>query len=121
MSNEVIQLMEATKQQGLMLSERWSGMPGDAIRGYGGSKKVDFLTGIEESEINKRAMMSQLYENTFNWLRGLDESTRTLQVGSFEKFVFPILRAVYANLVAADLVTVQPLDAPTGLVFKQAA
>jgi len=38
-----------------------------------------------------------------------------------EKFVFPIIRAVFANLIAAELVTTQALTAPTGLVFKKAA
>jgi len=40
-----------------------------------------------------------------------------VNVGPFEKFVFPILRAMMANLVANELVTVSPLEAPTGLVF----
>jgi len=41
----------------------------------------------------------------------------TLQVGNFDKFAFPILTIVSENLVAQDLVSVQPLDGPSGLVF----
>ena len=115
MKNESKMMLEAQQAKGMFLAERWCQFPGKAIRGYEKSDKVDFLGGIKEE--NQRAIMAQMYENTYKWLNQLDESTRTLQVGSFEKFVFPVLRAVMANLVAADLVTVSPLDAPTGLVF----
>jgi len=113
--NESKQLLETQMAKGIVLAERWSKFPGKHIRGFEKSQEVNFLDGVEEDY--ERSVMAQLYENTYKWLNGLDESTRTLQVGSFEKFVFPILRAVMANLVAADLVTVSPLDAPTGLVF----
>lgn len=112
---EAKQMLEEQMARGMLLAEKWSKLPGKRIRGFESSEKVDFMEGIDDE--HERAVMAQLYENTYKWLKGLDESTRTLQVGSFEKFVFPILRAVMANLVAADLVTVSPLDAPTGLVF----
>jgi len=108
-------MLEAMASKGSLLAEKWSKLPGANIRGYGDYKQVDFLRGIQNE--SKRAMMAQLYENTLNWLNGLDESTRTLQVGSFEKLVFPIIRAFLANLVASELVTVYPMDAPTGLIF----
>jgi len=113
--SDVKQMLESQMAKGSVLSERWSKFPGDKIRGFGKSAQVDFMEGITDDY--DRAIMAQLYENTYQWLAQLEESTRTLQVGSFEKFVFPVLRAVMANLVAADLVTVSPLDAPTGLVF----
>lgn len=109
------QLTERQKLQGRELAESWSRMDGRSIRGYEKYGKIDFLKGVDDD--NERAVLARLYENTLHWLKGLDEATRTLQVGPFEKFVFPILRAMMANLVAAELVTVSPLDAPTGLVF----
>jgi len=112
---ETTQMLESLRIKGEQLAESWSRMPGKAIRGYQGERAVNFLEGIDDS--HKRAVMAQLFENTLTWLNQLDESTRTLQVGSFEKFVFPLVRAIMANLVAGDLVTVSPLDAPTGLVF----
>lgn len=112
MANE---MLEAYKAKGEILAERWSKMPGDHIRGYEDFDEVDFLPGVKTE--SSRALLAQLYENTYNWLQNLDESTRSLQVGSFEKYVFPILRALLANLVVAELVTVHPLDAPTGLIF----
>lgn len=109
------QMYEAKLQKALTLAESWSNMPGKALRGYNTDKHINFLEGIE-GDWNKAAM-AQLFENTKEWMNSLDESTRTLSVGSFEKFVFPLIRAVIANLVTAEMVSVMPLDAPTGLVF----
>ena len=111
------QMMETTMATGLQLAERWEAMPKAAIRGYENSKRdhIDFLAGVDKD--TDRAMLATLYENTLKFYQRMEESTRQLHVGSFEKFVFPIIRALYANLVAKDLVTVYPLSAPTGLVF----
>jgi hypothetical protein len=110
-------LLEESRAIGVRLAERWSSMPGSAIRGFSRHKTVDFLKGIPEDKEHLRATLAILLENSMKWLRGLDETTRLVHVGSFEKFVFPLIRAVFANLVANELVTVQPLTAPTGLVF----
>jgi len=113
------QLLEATRVKGRVLTERWSRMPANSIRGFESHKRpINFLTGLhEDKDEDLRVIVAQCLENTLRWMNGLEESTRMLQVGSFEKFVFPMIRAMLANLVAADLVTVHPLDAPTGLVF----
>jgi hypothetical protein len=108
-------MLEAYREKGFELVERWKKIPGKVIRGYEKADKVNFLEGLEDD--HKQMVVARLMENTLEGLNGLEESTRTLSVGSFEKFVFPIIRAVMANLVAADLVTLHPLDAPTGLVF----
>jgi hypothetical protein len=47
----------------------------------------------------------------------LGEDTRVANIGSFEKYVFPIIRAVFPNLVATELVSVQPMQGPTSLIF----
>ena len=115
--NESMQMVEARQMKGLALAESWSNKRGADIRGFENHKTVNFMEGLENASDWDRATVAQLLENTHNWLRGMEESTRTLNVGSFEKFVFPILRAVMANLVVQDLVTVSALDAPTGLLF----
>lgn len=115
MNESTEMLFEARKAKTAQLVESWAKFDGKKIRGYEKQEKVNFLEGITNT--HQAEVMSQLYENTYQWLQSLSESTRTLQVGSFEKFVFPVLRAVMANLVASELVTVSPLDAPTGLVF----
>lgn len=117
-------MMERTQEYGEALAERWSNLDGRAVRGYerfGKDPKtkkggINFLEGITDPE--KRRLLSILYENALNgWLRRLDETTRAVNVGSFEKYVFPVIRAIYANLIAAELVSIQPLTAPTGLIF----
>jgi len=92
MSVETQNMLESTQKKGLALAEKWSRLPGKTISGYGSSGTVDFLQGIPEDDLYKRACMAQLYENTLHWLNSMEESTRTLAVGSFEKFV-SILRA----------------------------
>lgn len=82
---EATQLLEAFLAKGDKLATKWASMPGRELRGFDTSKHVNFLEGIEDPE--KRAMIAHLLENTHRWMRGLEESTRTMQVGSFEKFV----------------------------------
>lgn len=102
-------------QQGLQLAERWEQFPGKRIRGWEKHESVNFVRGIENPY--RRALVGHLLEATYKQYARLDETTRTLAVGNYEKYVFPIIRMVYANLVAADLVSVQPLPGPTGLIF----
>jgi hypothetical protein len=42
-----------------------------------------------------RNVMAVLYENQSQHLQSLNEETRTTNVGSFLKFVFPVLRRVW--------------------------
>lgn len=115
MHNNAQQLMESMYHKGRALEESWSHMPGRAIRGYERHKTVNFLEGIEDKW--KRHVCAILLENQRRFYANMDETTRLTKVGSFEKFVFPIIRAMVNNLVAADLVSVQPLDSPAGLIF----
>jgi len=102
-------------QQGLMLAERWSKFPGKRLRGWEQHESVDFIQGIENPY--RRAFVGHLLEQTYREFSKLDETTRTLSVGNYEKYVFPIIRMVYSNLVIADLVSVQPLPGPSGQIF----
>lgn len=58
-----------------------------------------------------------LMENESQYLQGLNEETKTVNVGSFTKFIFPVLRRVFPNLIANEIVSVQPMTAPVGAVF----
>jgi len=60
------------------------------------------------------ALMLESYKQ---YLSTLDETTKALQVGNFDKFAFPIISMIAENLVAQELVAVQPLAGPSGLVF----
>jgi hypothetical protein len=68
-------------------------------------------------ERHLRAVTAMLMENQSAHLRSLNEETRSLNVGSFTKFIFPILRRVFPNLIANEIVSVQPMTAPVGAVF----
>lgn len=61
--------------------------------------------------------MAMLLENESSYLKNLSEDTRTINVGSFTKFIFPVLRRVFPNLIANEIVSVQPMTAPVGAVF----
>jgi hypothetical protein len=58
-----------------------------------------------------------LMENESQHLQSLEEETRLVNVGSFTKFIFPVLRRVFPNLIAHDIVSVQPMTASVGAVF----
>jgi hypothetical protein len=78
-------------------------------------KKTGLLEGIETER--KQNSMARLLENQAKEL--LREQT-TLGAGSVEGFAavaFPIVRRVFAGLIANDLVSVQPMSLPSGLIF----
>lgn len=107
--------LEAGMTRGLMLAERWEKMPGKALRGWERHDKINFMEGLDNDY--RRALVATLLENAKRHFDTLDETQRTMQIGTYEKYVFPIIRMVFGNLVAGDLVSLQPLPAPTGLVF----
>lgn len=78
-------------------------------------KKTGLLEGIETER--KQNSMARLLENQAKEL--LREST-ALGGGNVEGFAavaFPIVRRVFAGLIANDLVSVQPMSLPSGLIF----
>lgn len=107
--------MKGSKAIGEMLVEKWAGIDASTMRGYGKEGKLNFLEGINDPQ--KKVLLSMLFENQKKIYDRLDEMTRTVNIGSFEKFVFPLIRAVYANIITAELFSVQPLDVPNGLIF----
>ena len=75
----------------------------------------ELLEGIENPYT--RGVTAMLMENESQWLQGLEEETKTVNVGSFTTFIFPVLRRVFPNLIANEIVSVQPMTAPIGAVF----
>lgn len=83
-------------------------------------KWKDFLEGMPDRSDQDRytlGVTAVLMENESSYLQGLNEETRTVNVGSFTKFIFPVLRRVFPNLIANEIVSVQPMTAPVGAVF----
>ena len=77
-------------------------------------ERTGLLEGMDD---NGRSNMARLLENQAAQL--LKEQT-TMQAGDVEGFAsvaFPIVRRVFGGLLAQDLVSVQPMSLPSGLIF----
>jgi|18_taG_2_1085343.scaffolds.fasta_scaffold01372_4 hypothetical protein len=78
-------------------------------------ERTGLLEGIE-NERSKQSM-ARLLENQ---AKELLRENSTMAGGSVEGFAavaFPIVRRVFAGLIANDLVSVQPMSLPSGLIF----
>jgi len=73
------------------------------------------LEGLETQ--HQRATMSRLLENQAKELLRESSAMSTGDVEGFASVAFPIVRRVFAGLIANDLVSVQPMSLPSGLIF----
>jgi hypothetical protein len=74
-------------------------------------KWAPMLEGLADSSAQDRytvGVTAMLMENQSQYLQSLNEETKTINVGSFTKFIFPVLRRVFPNLIANEIVSVQP-------------
>ena len=78
-------------------------------------EKTGLLEGLASEQ--QRAGMARLLENQAKQL--LKESTSMAggDVQGFSAVAFPLVRRVFAGLLAQDLVSVQPMSLPSGLIF----
>jgi hypothetical protein len=76
-------------------------------------------TGLLEGLGNdrKRQSMARLLENQAKELLRENSSMAGGDVEGFAAVAFPIVRRVFAGLIANDLVSVQPMSLPSGLIF----
>ena len=89
------------QQEGAALLRKWS--------------QTGLLEGLSGEE--QKASMARLLENQ---ARELLRESNTMSGGDVEGFAavaFPIVRRVFAGLIANDLVSVQPMSLPSGLIF----
>jgi hypothetical protein len=78
-------------------------------------KKWDlFLRGIEDEYLRESTAM--LLENEAQYLTE-EPSTTASDVVGIQKILLPIVRRVFPNLIANNIVSVQPLAGPTGVIF----
>jgi hypothetical protein len=78
-------------------------------------ERTGLLEGIGDDR--KKGAMARLLENQ---AKELLREASTMSGGSVEGFAavaFPIVRRVFAGLIANDLVSVQPMSLPSGLIF----
>lgn len=78
-------------------------------------KKTGLLEGIETER--KQNSMARLLENQAKELLRESTSMASGDVEGFAAVAFPIVRRVFAGLIANDLVSVQPMSLPSGLIF----
>ena len=76
-------------------------------------------TGLLEGMTNDRdrTTMARLLENQAKELLRESTSMAAGDVEGFAAVAFPIVRRVFAGLVANELVSVQPMSLPSGLIF----
>jgi hypothetical protein len=78
-------------------------------------EKTGLLEGI--SDDRERASMSRLLENQAKELLREVSTMASGDVEGFAAVAFPIVRRVFGGLLANDLVSVQPMSLPSGLIF----
>ena len=79
------------------------------------AKRWDQLGFLENTEGQLRENLAVLFENQAKYI--LNEATGADNSGSFETVVFPIIRRVFAKLLANDIVSVQAINLPVGKLF----
>ena len=89
------------KAEGSALLNKWS--------------STGLLEGLETS--HQQATMARLLENQAKELLRESSSMGAGDVEGFAAVAFPIVRRVFAGLIANDLVSVQPMSLPSGLIF----
>ena len=76
--------------------------------------KTGLLEGLDD---NGRSNMARLLENQAAQLLKEQTSMAAGDVEGFASVAFPIVRRVFGGLLAQDLVSVQPMSLPSGLIF----
>jgi hypothetical protein len=78
-------------------------------------ERTGLLEGLDNDR--KKNAMARLLENQAKELLRESSSLAAGDVEGFAAVAFPIVRRVFAGLIANDLVSVQPMSLPSGLIF----
>ena len=95
-------------QQGAHLVEKWSRT--GLLRGLGDSGRENMARMLE----NQAAQLLREQNSIGGGARG---TTSSGDLRGFTNIAFPIVRRVFGGLVANDLVSIQPMSLPSGLLF----
>jgi hypothetical protein len=81
--------------------------------------RTGLLEGLQDSRSNRaRTTMARLLENqAIETVKMLKESSNTSDIVGFQNIAFPIVRRVFGGLIANELVSVQPMSLPSGMLF----
>lgn len=75
-------------------------------------------TGLLRKLQDKKAqVMARLLETEAKELKKLNEASTVSDIAGFNKIAFPLVRRVFAQLIANEIVAVQPMSLPSGLLF----
>jgi len=75
-------------------------------------------TGLLKKLSTKKAqVMANLLETEAIGLKQLNEASTVSDIAGFNKIAFPLVRRVFAQLIANEIVSVQPMSLPSGLLF----
>jgi hypothetical protein len=77
-------------------------------------EKIGLLEGLEG---NVKENCAQLFENQLSHMININESSDSSSSGQFETVAFPVIRRVFAKLLANDIVSVQALNLPIGKLY----
>ena len=107
------QLTEGIRQrhvgrEGRRLVEKWSRT--GLLRGLGGNKRENMARMLENQA-------AQLFKESNSLGGGNGATSSSGDLRGFTSIAFPIVRRVFGGLVANDLVSVQPMSLPSGLLF----
>jgi len=95
------------------------------------------LIELDNEEVDSgkdRHIRKTMYENTINWfktegrhqvlddletLRGetINEDTLSTSIATLTTHLMPAIRRIFNRLIAMDLVSVQPMNGPTGIIY----
>jgi hypothetical protein len=89
------------KSEGAALMEKW--------------ERTGLLEGLDND--NTKNGMARLLENQASQLLKEASSMAGGDVQGFASVAFPLVRRVFGGLIANDLVSVQPMSLPSGLIF----
>ena len=87
-------------QEASRIQEKWS--------------RTGLLRGLTE---HNRENMSRLLENQAAQVLREANQLSTGNIDGFTNIAFPIVRRVFGGLVANELVSIQPMSLPSGLLF----
>ena len=95
-------------------------MSQELLEGRWDETKEALLEGLSGS---KRSSMSVILENTKKYLRENASSGSTVSgnIATLNRVILPVIRRVMPTVIANELVGVQPMTGPTGLIFAMRA
>lgn len=97
-------------QRGQQLLKKWNWL-------LESKDSKDPLMEDTQAAMRNKINMAYMLENQAQFLNSMDEATKATQIGDFAKYIYPLVRRTYPTLAINDLVSVQPLTGPNGLVF----